>query len=455
MFEAIIMKTFTKSTWSILGVSLLITVFIVLLGFVFSGFDTNELFDLKSLGITFLYVFTLTLVNSLFYEFTDKKLDWSTQAKKRLIIGIVGSIVITMLAYFCCRLLQLVVIEQKFSVSEFLEQEKAGNYFFTFLLVVIISLFIHVFYFFKVIQENKVKEQKIIAGTASAKFDALKNQLDPHFLFNSLNVLTSLIDENPESAQKFTTSLSKVYRYVLEQKSKELVSVEEELDFAKVYIGLLKMRFENSIRFEIPNSITNPEAKIVSLSLQLLLENAVKHNRISEENPLVIRIYEDDGNLTVTNNLQPKKTLNKSSGIGLSNIQMRYGLLTSRKVTLHKNEKAFTVCLPMLTKKIAIVQEPKSKTMENIEYQKMKRAKEKVDKIKGFYGNLTSYVIIVPFLAFVNYFSNGFDFPWFLFPMIGWGIGVLFHYMDTFGHNLFLGKNWEERKIKEFMDKNH
>lgn len=448
------MSNYPKTIKTIVGVSLMITFFIVLLGFVFSGFETNELTDLKSLGVTFFYVFVLTLVNAGFYALTDRKLDWNTKGKKRLIIGITGSVLLTMLAFFGCRILHLVVIEQKFSFNEFLEQENAGNYFFTFLITIIISLSFHVFYFFKAIQESKVKEQKIIAGTASAKFDALKNQLDPHFLFNSLNVLTSLIDENPDAAQKFTTSLSKVYRYVLEQKNKDLVSVQDELEFAKVYIGLLKMRFENSIRFEIPSSISNPEAKIVPLSLQLLLENAVKHNRISEENPLVIRIYEEHGNLVVSNNLQHKKTIQKSSGIGLSNIKSRYELLTSRKMTVEKSEKAFTVCLPILTKKIAIVQEPKSKTMENREYQKMKRAKEKVDKIKGFYGNLTSYCIIIPFLAFVNYFSNGFEFPWFLFPMIGWGIGVLFHYMDTFGHNLFFGKNWEERKIREFMDKN-
>ena len=88
-----------------------------------------------------------------------------------------------------------------------------------------LGFFFHAFYFYQQLQKNKIKEQKVIAGAASAKFDALKNQLDPHFLFNSLNVLTSLIDENPESAQKFTTALSKVYRYVLEQKNKDLVRV--------------------------------------------------------------------------------------------------------------------------------------------------------------------------------------------------------------------------------------
>src|SRR5690606_11087179 len=114
------------------------------------------------------------------------------------------------------------------------------------------SIVFHTIYFYRTWQENRIKEQKIIAGTASAKFDALKNQLDPHFLFNSLNVLTSLIEEDPEQAQKFTTSLSKVYRYVLEQKDKDLVTVDEELQFAKTFIRLLKMRFENSIVLDIP-----------------------------------------------------------------------------------------------------------------------------------------------------------------------------------------------------------
>src|SRR5690606_1081073 len=156
--------------------------------------------------------------------------------------------------------------------------------------LIIVTIF-HLAYFYNKRQQNKIKEQKFIAGTASAKFDALKNQLDPHFLFNSLNVLTSLIEENPENAQKFTTSLSKVYRYVLEQKDKELVLVDEELEFAKTYMSLLKMRFEDSIIFEMPEKASNPESKVVPLSLQLLLENAVKHNMVTTSKPLRIKIY--------------------------------------------------------------------------------------------------------------------------------------------------------------------
>lgn len=159
--------------------------------------------------------------------------------------------------------------------------------------------------------------------------------------------MSSLIEENPESAQKFTTSLSKIYRYVLEQKDKELVSVAEELQFAKTYMNLLKMRFENSITFEIPENFENEEAKVVPLSLQLLLENCIKHNVVSESKPLHIKISIENGQLVVSNNLQKKEVLQDRKGVGLQNIVNRYGILTKRKVLVEENEKEFKVLLPI------------------------------------------------------------------------------------------------------------
>jgi LytS/YehU family sensor histidine kinase len=145
-------------------------------------------------------------------------------------------------------------------------------------------------------------------------------------------VLSSLIEENPESAQKFTTSLSKIYRYVLEQKDKELVSVQEELNFAKTYMNLLKMRFENSITYDLPTDFSNEEAKVVPLSLQLLLENCIKHNVVSESKPLHIKIYIENNFLVVENNLQKKEVLSDRKGVGLQNIVNRYAILTKRNV---------------------------------------------------------------------------------------------------------------------------
>ena len=296
------------------------------------------------------------------------------------------------------------------------------------------------------IQDKRVKEQKIIAGTASAKFDALKNQLDPHFLFNSLNVLTSLIEEDSFQAQKFTTSLSKVYRYVLEQKNKELVSIDEELQFANTYVRLLKMRFEDSIILDIPESSSNPEARIVPLSLQLLLENAVKHNVVTASKPLKIKVYEEEGFLVVTNNIQEKQVVKKSSGVGLRNIQQRYQLLTDRQLKIDKTTKEFSVYLPILTKKVTTV-----KTQElYIKDKRYQKAKEKVEAIKGFYGNLTAYCIVIPCLGWLNY--NTTSFPWVVFPMLGWGLGLLLHGMEVYGYNPLWGKRWEERKLRELMD---
>ena len=294
-------------------------------------------------------------------------------------------------------------------------------------------------------QERKVKEQKIIAGAASAQFDALKNQLDPHFLFNSLNVLTSLIEENPYAATKFTTALSKVYRYVLEQKNKELVTVEEELRFARLYISLIEMRFEDSIIFETPNTLSNPEARVVPLSLQLLLENAVKHNQVTPNNKLHIRIYEADGDLVIENNIQPKKVVKESSGVGLRNIRQRYQLLTDRPMKVGQNEKNFWVRIPLLTKKVEIMTTQASFINEK----RYERAKKRVDELKGFYIHFTIYCIMLPFFIYLN--MNTTSFPWALFPIIGWGLGLTGHAMEVFNYNPFLGKDWEERKIRELM----
>ena len=432
-------------------IAFVVTAVIVLLEFVFNGFNTASL-HWKKVIVQFSYSFIITLFNFTYFVWLENKYDWKTESKKRFVIGVAGSTIVTLIAFAICRAIHLVVIESIYTFSEFVANESISQYLFPFLLSLIVSLFLHAFYFYKAIQENKVTEQKLIAGTASAKFDALKNQLDPHFLFNSLNVLTSLIEENPDQAQKFTTSLSKVYRYVLEQKNKELVNVEDELAFAKRYIGLLKMRFENSIVFTFPEEISNPEAKIVPLSLQLLLENAVKHNIVSEENPLHISIVEENGCLVVKNNLQSKNVIGKSSGYGLLNIQQRYDLLTSRKVAIEKDKTTFQVKLPILTKQLSsIIKQPKMNTNMQ-DYQKLDRAREMVKKQKEFYASLTSYVIIIPFLAFINWFTMGFGFPWFLFAAAGWGIGLVFQYMEAFDKNPFFSKDWEERKIKQYMN---
>jgi hypothetical protein len=397
---------------------------------------------LINFGYTTLYTFALFFTNSFVFQRLDKIFSEDRFSKKRVFIGFLSSFIFSLVVIFLLRILEDVIIEQT-PFKVFLAKEKASNYLVAIIITFFVTLSLYAFYFYKSYQETKVKEQKIIAGTASAQFESLKNQIDPHFLFNSLNVLSSLIEENPENAQRFTTSLSKIYRYVLEQKDKELVTVHEELVFAKTYMNLLKMRFENSINFELPENFDNQEAKVVPLSLQLLLENTIKHNIVSEQKPLNIKIYIEDNYLIVENNLQRKEVLQDRRGVGLQNIVDRYALISERKVLIEENANQFKIKIPILTKQI-VTMETQNIFNENNAYVK---AKERVEKLKGFYGNLISYCCVIPVLIIINMSMGGFQ--WFWFPMMGWGMGVSFHAFETFGY----GKTWEEKKIREILNK--
>lgn len=392
---------------------------------------------------TTLYGYSLYYANAVIFIKLDDVYQTDRFSRNRIVQGFALSFILSVIVIFLLRIVEDVLIEGQ-NIQQFLANEKPSNYIVSVVITFVVTLTIHAIYFYKAYQENKVKEHKIIAGTASAQFESLKNQIDPHFLFNSLNVLSSLIEENPESAQKFTTSLSKVYRYVLEQKDKELVSVAEELQFAKTYMNLLKMRFENSITFEIPEGFENEEAKVVPLSLQLLLENCIKHNVVSETKPLHVKISIENNQLVVTNNLQKKEVLSDRRGVGLQNIVNRYAILTKRNVLVEENENEFKVFLPILTKQISIMQ-TKYRVTEQTAYD---RAVRRVKELKEFYGSLISYLIVIPVLIFIN-FNTMPKFQWFWFPMLGWGLGLSFHAFRVFGY----GTSWEERKIQEIMNK--
>lgn len=404
----------------------------------------------EEMGYYLLYGVVLTFVNSTFFDYMNNRVEWGNKKGNRVFLGILGSIVLTIAGIFMVRMFMSVVILEN-TFQAFLSNERPRFYVVALIITMVVTLFFHLIYFYKKTQENKVKEQKIIAGTASAKFESLKNQIDPHFLFNSLNVLSSLIEENPDNAQRFTTSLSKIYRYVLEQKDKELVSVEEELSFAKTYMNLLKMRFENSLFYELPQTVSNPEAKVVPLSLQLLLENTVKHNVASEQRPLHIRIIDKGDYLVIQNDFQKKEVLQDRQGVGLQNIISRYAIVTGRKVLVEQNEKEFSVSIPILTKQISIM-ETNNNSNSNDERNMYLKAQKRVEDIKGFYGHLTSFVVVNIGLITLNLATSP-QHLWFLYPFIGWGVGLAAHGMSVFNYMPFLNSNWEERKIRELMDK--
>ena len=221
------------------------------------------------------------------------------------------------------------------------------------LLIVLIPLIIMFLiyestYFFGEWKKNIQQTEALARANIQSQFEALKKQLDPHFLFNSLNTLASLIDDENEPAQQYLERLSDVYRYVLETRDKTTVSLQDELDFLEAYVYLNKVRFRDNLQIEQQLSEAYRHKHIPALSLQLLVENAIKHNVISREHPLVIRIFEQEGQLVVENTKRMKSTFGHSTKIGLQNIIHRYELLTSQPIEVINNEDLFSVRLPLL-----------------------------------------------------------------------------------------------------------
>ncbi|MDF2188407.1 sensor histidine kinase [Paraflavitalea sp. CAU 1676] len=186
------------------------------------------------------------------------------------------------------------------------------------------------------------------------ELDALKNQVNPHFLFNCFNTLSSLIHEDKPRADRFLNELSKVYRYLLKNNEVGLSTVASELRFVDSYFQLLQTRYGEGIQLQVEPDARYTNWLLPSLSLQLLIENAVKHNIVSKTQPLLIRLYFRDSRLIVTNNLQRRMAKMPSSKIGLRNIQLKYALLQYPSFTLTETEGAFTVSLPLLPEQLGL-----------------------------------------------------------------------------------------------------
>ncbi len=183
---------------------------------------------------------------------------------------------------------------------------------------------------------------------AEFRFEFLQAQVNPHFLFNSLNTLSSLVYENKEKAASFIRELSDVYRYILENRDREVITVEKELEMLKSYIFLIQLRFEQNLTVTVDISSDNYKFLIAPLTLQMLVENATKHNVISKKKPLNIRIFTDDNFIMVTNNLQIKELKKYSSKMGLKNIKNRYGYLTDRKLEVIEQADEYIVKVPLI-----------------------------------------------------------------------------------------------------------
>ena len=196
----------------------------------------------------------------------------------------------------------------------------------------------------------QVKAEQLEKENLMSQFSALKSQVNPHFLFNSLSILSSLVKKDPDLSEQFIDRLSRAYRYILEQRETDVVPLATELEFLQSYTFLLQTRFKNKFEVQVDlDKNTIETGRIPPLTLQILIENAVKHNRMSEREPLIIRIERDGDLLAVRNKFRPRGEEVGSTGVGLQNIINRYTLLSDQPVWVGECEDEFVVKVPVLT----------------------------------------------------------------------------------------------------------
>ncbi|MFK8102160.1 MAG: sensor histidine kinase [Saprospiraceae bacterium] len=287
--------------------------------------------------------------NGIVSEWFDRYYPWTEEPVKRMIITLVSVLAYTIVASFIT--LRIIFwFFYKVSLARFYELFVDT----TLLSLVIITLFITGFLhgrsFLQSWKDSQIKAEKFKRESIVAQYETLKNQVNPHFLFNSFNVLTSLVHKDANLAEQFIKQLSKVYRYILDTREKEVVSLVEEVEALNAFVFLSKIRYGENIDFRI-DIPTGQEYMVAPLSLQMLVENAIKHNIISKANPLPIRVYLDSeaSYVVVENKLQKKKQVQDSSGVGLANIKARYAYITDRTLQLSETEELFQVKIPLVT----------------------------------------------------------------------------------------------------------
>ncbi|MFA0960643.1 sensor histidine kinase [Roseivirga sp. BDSF3-8] len=290
----------------------------------------------------------LWLGNGYISDYLDKRISWIETPLKRLLIGLVA-----MFGYSTFITLVISFVFLSLRHPEF--TATAGWEFFVKVLNVplIITLGITAFLtsrgFLLSWKQSAIDAEQARAEAIKFRYDALKSQLNPHFLFNSMNALTNLIYEDQEASVRFVRQLSQVYRYVLDTRDQEVVSLQEELGFLDAYIFLQKIRVEKALEIKLEPALWQVNGVVPPMSLQLLVENAIKHNIASQQQPLHICVKLENEYIAVTNQFRPKTPEDNSSGLGLETLRKRYENLTKKPVIIDQTKEHYTVKVPVLT----------------------------------------------------------------------------------------------------------
>jgi len=203
-------------------------------------------------------------------------------------------------------------------------------------------------YFYTKLKESIEAREEAKQAQIRSELEGLRSQVNPHFLFNSMNTLMNIVTKDQNLAVNFLGKLSKVYRYVLENREEQIIPLRKELDFINAYVFLQKERFRGSLEVALNIPEVYLERKIIPLSLQSLFENAIKHNTVSQKKPLLIEVFVEGENLVVKNNLQRKEQVMDSTKFGLKNIETRYRFFTQRSISISETNTHFSVAIPLL-----------------------------------------------------------------------------------------------------------
>lgn len=275
----------------------------------------------------------------------DKRISWIETPVKRAVIGIISLIIYSVTAFVLVQILVHLVLEGSLPDNYGIQAIYSSQI--AILIAFSIAFVFTSIGFLKSWQVSSLSAEKLKAEMMTYKYESLRNQLNPHFLFNNFNVLTDLVYKDQELAVKFISQMSDLYRYVINSGDKEVISLAEELNFLESYIFLLKTRFEKTLDIRLKIEAADDDL-IVPMALQLLIENAVKHNEVSSVKPLIVEITRKDDYILVANNLQQKSVGINSTKTGLRNITQRYAFLTDKKINVKQTINRFEVLIPIL-----------------------------------------------------------------------------------------------------------
>ncbi len=322
--------------------------FIVPIVFFGCRFNRQPYFRWEEYPVTFIVILLLWLANRYILIWCRTRYPLFREVRKRLFVQAVIMLIFTIAGdnFLHVILRKTIFVDRTvtiFDTDQLISRAAAD----VFCVIMIVAIYESI-YFMHALKDSVEEKEMLKRESLQAQLNALRTQVNPHFLFNNLNTLSSLIPEEPKHAVDFVQQLSKVYRHILDVKEDKSILLKDELDVLNAYTFLLKTRFGNNLNVHINIPEDKLQKKIVPLSLQILMENAIKHNIVSSDKPLQINVFTENGSLVLSNNLQVKNQVNESTGIGLENIRNRYKLLGDKEVKVTDNENSFTVSIPLI-----------------------------------------------------------------------------------------------------------